>query len=122
MIPTPEERHGFWRADVLYRLCDPGNGVRAGARSARVRVGLGSGAFAYPDFTQVAVAGWRRTAQSLLRSDGPVRLANGGGNRDQAPQGRHRGLSRSAARPDPDGKTRRLARPGLRRAVLIRRR
>src|ERR1700758_4927173 len=55
--------HGFWRADVLYRVCDLGGGAGAGIGGARLRVDMGARALAHPDVAALAVAGRRRLAE-----------------------------------------------------------
>ena len=76
----------------------------------------------HPAVAQVALPERRRPAEEVLRRDGPVRGADGGGGRHQDAQGRHRHLPDRPARSDPDRQAGRLDRPDLRRALPVRRR
>ena len=71
---------------------------------------------------QVALPERRRSAEEILRRDGPVRGAECGGSRHQDAAARHRHLPDRAARPDPDRQAGRLDRPGLGRPFPVRRR
>ena len=62
------------------------------AGGARLRHRLGAGALAHPAVAQDAVPGRRRSAEAVLRRDGPVRDADRGGGGDQDAEGRHRRL------------------------------
>src|ERR1700716_4556145 len=65
------EWHAFRWRDVLYRLFDVGDGACPRARRARFRVDLGTRALAYPVVAQDTISGRRRSAQTVLRRDGP---------------------------------------------------
>ena len=110
------------RGDVLHRLFDEPGRSGAGARGARLRVGLGAGALAYPAIAQDAVPRRRRPAEAVLRRDGPVRQPVIGRRRDEDDQGRDRRLSGDPARHDPDRQAGRLARPGIERPLPVRHR
>ena len=83
---------------------------------------LGAGAFAYSRVARFAVSGRRRSAEAVLRRDGSVRHADRGRGGDEDAEGRHRRLPGAAARSDPDREAGGLDRPGLRRALPVRRR
>ena len=55
--------------------------ARPGAGGARLRVALGAGALAHPALAQVALSSRRRSAEAVLRRDGPVRDAERRGGR-----------------------------------------
>src|SRR5215472_7477902 len=83
-----ERKDGFWRGDVFHRLFDDRDGTRPRARSTRVRVGLGTRAFAYSQYAQDAAGHRRRTRQAILRCDGPVRDLDCSGDGDEDIEGR----------------------------------
>jgi len=117
-----ENGNGIRRFDVFYRICDPGDGIRPGPRSAGVRVGVGARTFAHSDLAQIALARRWGVAEGIPRGDGSVRVADRGSSRDKEVKRRDRCVPGSAARPYPDGKTRRLDRPDFGRAVSVRHR
>ena len=96
--------------------------ARPGAGGARLRIGLGAGAFAHPDLAPLALSRRRRSAEAVLRRDGPVRDADRGGGGDQDVEDRHRRLPGEPARHDPDREAGGLDRSGVRRAVPVRHR
>src|SRR5262249_28325736 len=117
-FPTRESGDGFRGFDVFYRLCDVGGRFCAGARGARFRIGVGARALAHSGLAQDPLSWRRRIAKALLRRDGSVRQPDRSGGRDDAAKTRYRRLPGATARPDPDGKTGRLARPGFEWALL----
>src|SRR5690348_4294199 len=110
-----EDDHAFWRIDVFHRLFDGSGRTGPGTGSTRLRVGLGAGAFAYPDVAALALSGRWRPAKGVLRRDGPVRHADRGGNGDEEAEGWHRRMPGQPARHDPDREAGGIDRPGVRR-------
>ena len=83
---------------------------------------VGARALAHSADAQVALPQRRRSAEEILRRDGPVRGAECGRGGDQDADARHRHLPGRPARPDPDRQAGRLDRPGLGRPFPVRHR
>src|SRR5579872_1988179 len=65
-------RHAVRGGDVLHRGLDDARRTRTAARTARLRIALGAGAFPHPRGSQHAVSRRARFAAALLRHPGPV--------------------------------------------------
>ena len=103
------------RFDLFHRLLDhPGRAWRR-AGGARLRLGVGGRAFAYPGAAPDARR--YRAGETLLRRDGPVRDLDRRRLRDKAAQDRDRHRAGDPARHDPDREAGRLDRPGLGRPL-----